>query len=253
MTEDQTNYQPPPPAGDNKPPEPIDDAFEAMGVRTLELVDTANRWIKERPTITDEKTAGKAQDFINQLNAEKRAVEDHRKQANRPLQDQITANNQAHQRLDDQLGIAVNALVEKREAWLDQERERRRTEEQAARIAAEEAGRRAEELAAKAASETVENPVQAQAEAIEAQKLAKVADQHASRIARAPVMAKGAIGSGSSGKRGKWAGRINDWDQAWLRFGADEKVRKVLQQVVDAEIRKAKGNITLIGIEVVRE
>lgn len=134
--------------GHNLPPDP----HALARIRVNDLVTTANRWLHERPELVDTEMAAKADDFMNQLTAEIKAVEAQRKALLAPHEEAVKSIREAWKPLIDLLETAKGLFAPKLRAWLQKERDRKEAERKAAEAealakmqAAEDARRAAEE------------------------------------------------------------------------------------------------------------
>lgn len=195
--------------GGNNPPEqtPID--------RANDLVGTANKWIAERPEITDDDMAGKAQGFIEQLRASQTATDAARAAEKKPHMDAAKAVDDRYRDPLAKLDLALRAMRTKLTAWLQEKQrkadELKRQQEAEARRLREEA-----EAAARAAAEKTA-PVEAQ---LEAQRKIEQAAAAEKLAAKAPEVARvrGDFSTRATGLRTYWHARLAD--------AADEKAAK---------------------------
>ena len=184
------------PIGHNEPPDELDEAFENVKTRTNALIDTANRWIKERPVIEDQDTADKASAFIDQLQAQIKAAEEERKKYNKPFDQKIKANNARHKTLAAQLEKARTLMRNLMAPWLERLEREKRQKEEAARREAEAKRKAAEEAAATAAAEAENDPIGAAVAAEQAEKAAAAAERDAKRISNQRVGVRPSVGTG---------------------------------------------------------
>ena len=238
-----------PTLGHNNPPEPIDQ-YPALKQRTDELVATANRWIAERPEITDADTAEKCQTFLEQLRAEFKAVEEQRKAEKQPHMDAAAAVDGRYNPLKALLETAAGFLKPKREAYLRKVEDAQR---EAARKAAAEAARiqrEAEEAARKAQAGTGA-VVGATVEAEQKRREAEEATARAEAAAAAKPTLKGVHGGRAATLRSRWLGRITDQGKVYRRYKARAEVVELLQKLVNADVRAGEREIP--GVEVYEE
>lgn len=174
-------------------------AFAGLTERTDQCVETANRWLNERPELKTEDEAEKAADFLRQLrklfNKKDGALDTARKDFNKPHEDAVKENNDRFRPLTRKVEIAMAALKKLQTVWLTKkeqelEEERRKAEAEA------EAKRKAAEDAEKAAAEEQGGDVIGrQFEAEEAQRQADEADKEAARAAKARPKTGSAFGA----------------------------------------------------------
>lgn len=129
-------------AGANNPPDPLITEY-------LERIDTAEKWLAERPEITDETMADRAAFFISQVAATWKALDDQRKAESRTFKAAQDAKYNSPLTL---LESAKGKLLVLRNAWLAKKQKKLDDERAAAQA---EADRVARETAAtlKAAQE----------------------------------------------------------------------------------------------------
>jgi len=146
-----------PPLGHNKPPEPS--AIERMPA----LVDNCNRWLAERPEITDTEMAGAAQRFTIQLRALRDDLAAALKADRKPFDDAIAVLKATYLDPQELVRIALDKMEAKNRGWLKREQDRLDAErferERLAEIARLEANAAMERAATKP---SVEAELQAQ-------------------------------------------------------------------------------------------
>lgn len=223
------------------------DPFTQTQTRVDALIANADRWLKERPKITDDDLAGKCSDFIEQLTKQAKAVDEDRLAANRPLRDAITENDKRFKPLVDRLETAKKLLKARLTPWL-QEKERRRLE--AVRKAEEEAleKMRAAEEARKAADQatTVDDVVRAE----EARKAADQAIKDATAVSKSKANVQGEFGSRARGLRTVWSAAITDYDAALNHYRNTPQVRDLIQRLADADARSPeRRSVAVPGVE----
>lgn len=220
--------------GHNQPPP---DPFEASRSRVDALIATANRWLLERPEITDEEMAAKADDFMNQLTAEAKAVDEARKAQHKPHDDAKKAIQLKWCPLIDMLGTAKELFRPRITAWLrakqaraEEERKRQEAEALAKLQAAEDAKRAAQEQG------TVEATIQAR----QAAEAAEVAVAETARPVRAQV--KGNYATKARSLRKVWKYRVTDAalvPREWLCID-ETKISQAIRRA-DAPVREIAG------------
>ncbi len=234
---------------------PEDAAFDKLDERQKALIEIGEKWLTERPEITDDKMAGKCHDFITQVNGAIKAVEAARVEHKAP---HIAAGKAVDARfipLKGPLDILKGKLSPRLTAYLNK-KERQRQEEE--RRKAEEAARAAAEAEdARAAAEANNDSIAAAAQAEEAARAAEAANKEAAAIAKSRASVKGDYSSRSASLRTTYSGKIVDQGKVYRRFRDHPKVIAVLQELVNAEIRHnpdlKDGTKTLPGVEVVKE
>lgn len=232
------------PIGDNQPPEPIDDKFDALSERTDELIQTGDRWIEERPTIEDDDTAEKATLYLAQVKDHKKACDEERLGRNRPLHAQVTETNKRFTDLIRPLDIAADKISKLMQAWLD----KKEAEAEKARLAAEaEAKAKQEEADRKAreAAEATDHSIERQVEAEKAEREAETAAKAAKKAAK-PVKVSHAHGATATRSK-RWTGRLenrDDLDIEMLKsYFTDDELNKAIRAYVAAGGRALGGAI----------
>jgi hypothetical protein len=154
--------------GHNLPP---DDPF----ARAAELVENANRWIKERPEIADEEQAGAAQLAIDQLRKVKEDLEADLKARRQPHDQAIADLRVLFRDPLELIGIAMTRLQEIGAAWLQKKRDRLAAE----KAEQERIAQVARDRANAAIIEAVTQP------SVEADLLARRATEDAAKLSKA--------------------------------------------------------------------
>jgi hypothetical protein len=160
--------------GHNQPP---DDPIE----RSAELVAAAERWVAERPQITDAEMAGTAQEFINQLRANKTDLEAAEKAEREPFDQAVGVIRVRYRSRLELIGIALAKMREKIKPWLDAEQAR--IDQAAARRQQEAEAARQQALDARAQAD--------QTGSVEAEAKARQAEADLARIEKAAARGKG--------------------------------------------------------------
>ncbi|HVY51878.1 MAG TPA: hypothetical protein VHA07_10010 [Devosia sp.] len=228
--------------GANNPPEPIE--FERLSVEANERIDVANRWLTERPEITDAEMADRAAGFEAQLRGTTKALDDARRAEKKPLEDQLKAIDARYRPLTDLLAKAKDMIVARRNAWLRAEEVRLARE----KAAAEAEARRRREEAAAAQRRAEEAARQAGADALRAQQAAEDAARRAAAAeqvaAKAPEKAviKGDYTARAVGLRSNWTAVVTDEAAALRSYGKHPVVRKAaLEAALKLAIAEAKA------------
>lgn len=195
--------------GHNDPPAGGD--FERLLERQAELVATASGWLNEVPEISDQAQADRAAGFIKQCRALAKEADEARKEANRPHDTAIKANNARFQPIVGAAKSVIDHIEPRVAAFLRRERERQQREAAEARRRAEEAARQAREAEALAEEKiraaergsligTGENTMRAVIDAERAQAEAEEAAEAARALEGQKVKAGSAYQSGGIGK-----------------------------------------------------
>lgn len=230
------------PIGHNNPPE--EDRMAGAKQRVEELMAAANQWLAEVKEIADSETAKACEDFLQQVKDETTALEAERKAFNKPLEDQVKANNDAYRPLTALLAKAKDMLTPLKTGWLKREQDRIAAEK---RKAEEEALRKLQE--AEDAKRAAAASVQAAVQADEAQKAAEEAMANVAALDRAKASVKGNYASRSSGLRTYWSATITDYPKAVLHYSGNQKMRDLVQQLADADARDQKDKLAVPGVE----
>lgn len=206
-----------PPKDHNQPPEPI--FLEAE-----ERVAAANRWLTERPEITDDDMADKAGGFLKQCAATWTKLDGERKAEKRAYEIALYAK---YEKPLDLLARAKAAIDIKIKAWLKVKadklaEEKRQQEAEAERIRqeAEAATRRAEAEAKKKGGNVLEAQAAADAATQRAEEAALVA---ARPVERAQV--KGTHTGRAMSLRTYWDARIVDEQKALRSYAKHPDIR----------------------------
>ena len=232
--------------GHNLPPEPILDP--ALADRNAALILNANRWLTERPEITDDDTAGRCSDFLEQVNAQIKAVDNARAAAKKPYDDGAKAVQLLYRPLLDVLDAAKNLLKARLQAWLN--KKAKALVEERAKAAAEAAAKQkeADEAAEKAAAGT---NVEVQVEALRLAAEAEKAKAEAAYLDQARPQAKGDFGARAASLRTTFKGRIVDIDATFKHYREHRDVVDALYKAVNADIRRGARSIP--GVELYPE
>lgn len=216
--------------GGNNPPDPL-------LVEANERIDAANKWLTERPEITDDEIADKAGGFKSQIAATRKALDGRRLDENR----QWDAAQRAKYGMPlDLLGRAFNAIDDKiktylraKDARLAEEKRQQEAAAERVRKEAAEAQRRAEEEANKKGGDVL----RAQAEAEAATKRAvEAAELAAAPVVRAAV--KGTYTQRAITLRTYWDAKITDETKALRSYAKHPEIRAA---ALDAIRRVAKA------------
>ena len=229
-------------SGNNLPPE------EA---RVNDLVANANRWLAERPELTDQEMADKCSAFIDQITAMLKDLDKQRRAEKKPHEDAAKAVDARFKPLTALLEKAKDLLKPKLTAWM---LKLQRDRDEAARLAREEAQRKAEE-AARAAEEAEKatDVVGASVAAEEAARAAEEAEKQAAKAEKAPVNLQSAMGARTKSLRTVWRARVTSHAKALWHFRDHPDVIDVIERLANAEARaeaaKNEGISTIPGVE----
>jgi hypothetical protein len=210
--------------------------YETMKTRVASLIENANRWLKERPEITDEDMAAKCNDFVTQLTQQGKAIEKERGEANKPHREAQTANNKKYGTLTELIDASKVLMKAKLGPWLIQKEKERQEAEREAEETALEAMKLAEETAAALEAEgaqTVEQVIEAK----EAKDTADAAVKEASRVSKSTVAISSDVGGSARGLATKWFSKITDEDKAFKHFRDHPKMKDLIVELAGASAR----------------
>jgi len=228
--------------GHNQPP-----PFEALADRVEALIATADKWIAERPKIEDPEQAAKCKDFIDQLRAEQKAADEMRQRQKKPFLEAGRKVDARFKPLSDRLGAALNAIRPKMNMWLF---EQERLRQEAAKRATEEAEAARIRALNAAAQQTTGNTVQDMLNVSQAQDEYQEKLAEAQRLAKSRASEKGQFGGRAMSLRPHRTVIITDYKKALRFYAENDKVRDIIQQLANADVRAGK---TVPGCEVKEE
>jgi hypothetical protein len=204
-----------PSLGHNQPPP---DPFD----RADELIANANKWITERPEITDEEQAGACQLAIDQLRKVKEDLEADQKARREPLDLAIAALRIQFRDPLLKIGIAMTRLQEISGAWLSKKRDRLAAEKAEQERIAQEARDRANAAIVEAVTApSIEADLLARRATEDAAKLSKLA---AKPVPRAQV--RGDYSEKAMSLHDYWHAEVTNEAAALRAYGKDPDVRK---------------------------
>jgi len=232
-----------PAIGHNQPPSDVDLICAGLAERNTDVLARKNQLLEGAgrmpETVNDEETSTKVADFVKQLNAARKAVDDARKREKQPYLDGGKAVDgffkDATQALDDAKAKASALLNDFMRRKAEEER-RRRDEE--ARKAREEAERQRQEAQKAADDEAAKQRAQ------EAAQRAEQAEQQAGADTASVAKARSAHGTTASLRR-QWT--FDDLDPAQIDLEAlrphlsQDALAKALRAFIKAGGREIKG------------
>lgn len=227
--------------GHNRPPPDIN-------VRVNELVEAANLWIAERPTIEDEETAKKADGFLGQLSKELKAVEAERKREKEPHLAAAKAVDATYQPFKALLETAYNILKPRLNAYLSLKQKRLDDVKRDAEAEAFRLAREAQEAQAKTQmpTATVEEVLRAQNAYDQAEAAKKAAEALPDTAA-----VKHEYSDRARVLRHVWKARITNMAAAFLHYRSHPEVAELLTRLASAEARAGVRSIK--GFEIYEE
>lgn len=172
--------------GHNLPDEIRGPNFAELSDRCGDLTTNADAWIEEVEEIADEDQARKANDFLAQARAAKKAVDAERKARKEPFREKGAAVDDAFNPLKDVCDLIVESIRAKLTPWLDAKQKKLDEEKAEKERIAKEAAEKAEEArkAAEAPKASIETQQAAQTAETEAKDAGKAATR-APEVARA--------------------------------------------------------------------
>lgn len=243
--------------GHNRPPEkiPFDETPEGLAylmtqegqdwrarkMRVDELAEVGNRWVKERPEITDADMAGKLEGFLEQARKELKAVDDDRRKYKKPHEDAAKLVDARFNPLATVLDTIAKLLKPRRAAWLLKEEKRLAEELRAAEEAAIKAMQ--EEEAARQAALSGEGDVIANT--IAAEEARQKADEALAATVAAPTRAKvkSDYGTRAASLPARWVARVTDVDAAFAHYKSNPAVMETLTRLASADARSGARQI----------
>lgn len=231
--------------GHNNPPSEFQAAFDTVKGRVEKIAEVGNRWLTERPEITDADMAGKCTDFIAQVNAALKDVEAARRAEKKPHEDAAKAVDARFRPLGDLLGKIKEMLQPRLTAWLRKEQDRIAAEKAEAERKAREAQQEAERKAREAEEAAQKPGADALGAAIAAEEAKKRAAEEA-KSAATPIraQAKGDYGTRAASLRTYYSAQIVDVMKALRAFKDHPDVVAALQKAANEAAREAKGDLS---------
>ena len=221
--------------GHNRPP----DSLDALQARVDELTATADRWLAERPEITDQDMAEKCTTLISQVMAELKIIEKTRKDEKAPHIKAGKAVNAKYKPMIALLIICKDKLKPLDTFWL-QGLERKRIRDLAEAQAEAEAKSRAAGTAMRAAETgTIEAGMQADA-AIEE---SKAAAKEVKRIANSRVRIESPHGQRATSLRTHWHAELTHRKAALNYYWNQPELAQLLIKFANADARAGMRHI----------
>ncbi len=265
---DASQSQEPAGIGHNSPP-PDKGTYEWIRPRAQALIDTCNKWLRERPEIQTDGQAQAAKDFQDQLNALIRMGADARKAELDPLDREI---RQVRRKFDDMMTPVKKALDlfrPKMTAWLQKKEAERLAEEKRIKEEAEALQRKADEkleefneLYRQAQDGELQGTevdiIAASEEDRKARRDAKEGrDQH-KRVSKTKTKARGSYGQRSTALRQHHSGTITDYKKALKHYSDSQLVESAVEQAMRADIRAngpaiRDGTFSIPGVQIKTE
>jgi hypothetical protein len=223
--------------GHNQPPaDPIE--------RSAELVAAAERWVAERPKITDAEMAGTAQEFVEQLRANKADLEDAQRAEREPFDQALAAIRVRYRARLELIGIALGKMYEKLKPWLDAEQQRI---DQAAARRQQEAETARQQAADARATAAETGSVEAEAKARQAEADLARAEKAAAR-GKGRAQVKGDLAQRAMSLRTTHYAVVVDEDNALRAYVDDPTVRAaallVATKLASALAKETRGDAT---------
>jgi hypothetical protein len=214
--------------------------------RVEELCAATNDWNARVAEISDEHTAQRCDDFLNQLTAELKKLAEQEKAEKAPHQHEIKRIGLAYGGLRLVLETAKAMIQPKLRDWLNRKRERLAAEKARQKAEAARLAREAEIAAAKAGP-TVESQVRAQEARRRAEEAAALADDPVSR-----AQVRGQYSPRARSLRVSWAAEVTDIVRCFIRYQDHPDVLAVLTKLASAEARATHGQVELPGCRLIQ-
>lgn len=216
--------------------------------RARKLADTAERWIKDVPEITNDDAASRCRDFLDQVKKEIKAIDDRRRAEKAPI---IAAGKAIDEKYNAPKMILeqVKVMIEpKLRLWLIKLEERRRSEAEEKAAAAREAERIAGEK--RAALEQTPT-IAASVDAVRADQDAARAEQEA-RSAHEPARVRGSVTGRASSLRSRKVAVLEDVNKALRHFKKHPDVIETITRLANAELRHGAESVPGFRVEIER-
>lgn len=191
-------------------------------LRAGDLVETANRWLAERPVLKSEEEAKLCDSYIGQLRDSRADLIAARNAERAPHEAALAAVNERYADPCELVEIALRRILPLATDWLQRLRDKQAAERARLQAEADAAKRKAEQLQAEA--ERAGAPVQA---TLAAERAEEAAAKAASAAKWAPTKArvKGEYSDRAMSLHGYWSARIADEDKALAHYRDNEEVR----------------------------
>lgn len=210
-----------------------------------ELSRVVDAWVAKVPEIATEAEAQDARDLLAKLTARGKSAEDARKAEKQPHLDAAREVDARYEPIKTLLAACAAPIKRLLEGWLRKERERQAAEAAAARAEAE----RLAADAAKAAS--AQRSIADTAAAQVATQRAEAAAAEARLAEAAKTQVASAVGGARAATlRRTWFAKLVSVPLACRRYGNHPDVIAVLEKLASADVRAAKGKISIPGFEV---
>lgn len=205
-----------PPLGHNKPPDEV-----ALFDTVETLTTTVNRWLAERPTITDKEMAGAGQLLIDQLRTIRDKLDAALKAEREPVDLMRDAINIKFKVPADMVDLALDNMAPKMKDWLQRERDR---------LADEQRQRERDADAAIADAARLTHEAEQPGASLETQRAGQVAEQRAADLAKAArrlerPRVKGDYAKRAMGLTSRWKARVVDERAALKHFAKHPDIR----------------------------
>lgn len=231
-----------PPLGHNKPPDDAATKHEELFKVAGTLTGTVNKWLAERPAITDAEMAKAAQLMIDQLRKVRGQLEAALKAEREPIDLALAAVRLMFKVPTDTVQLGLDHMLAKMEAWLKGERERLAQEQLQREREADAAIEQAAILSHEAEKPGASLELQLQARDAEA-RAAQLTDKATAGPARPHV--KGDFARRAMGLTSRWKARIVDPRAALRHYAKHETVRQAalvaVLKLATAEAKACKG------------
>lgn len=221
------------------------DAAADMLHDAQELSGVVDAWVAQVPEIGSATVAEQARDLLARITASSKSAEDTRKAEKQPHLDAARDVDARYEPIKTLLTACTAPVKRLLEGWLHKERERQAAEAAAARAEAQRLA--AEAAKAAAAQRSIAETAAAQV----AVQRAEAAALDARRAEAAKTQVASAIGGARAATlRRTWFAKLVSVPLACRRYGNHPDVIAVLEKLASAEVRAAKGKISIPGFEV---
>lgn len=221
--------------------------FDKLQERCTDLEEAVDRFNAKHEEVTDQATADKTSEFLEQIRLHIKAVDDQRVIDKAPSLEEGRAIDKKFKTLPKTLATLVPGVKAKLQKFFDAEKARIAEEQ---RVAAEKE-RKAQEAAAEATRQAeAANNSAAIKEAEEAQARADEAAKAVRDAEAAKPQAKGSMSSRSTGLRKTKSAVIDDYEKALAHYAEKPAMKAFVQDLADADARAIPMTSAKEGMDV---
>jgi len=235
--------------GDNGPPEPINEAYEAIKLHIDDLFETAQGFLDGEP-IANQETADLVNKLIDDARQARKAAEERRKLEAKPFDDGKAAVQALWTPLTDEkkgrCALIIDTAKRALTPWLNKLEEEQREK---ARLAREDADKAAA-AAREALQASIDLEARERAEALLEE--AKKAERVATKAEKTKAHAKGGEGR-ATGLTSTWTAKMIDRRAALMHYISESpmRVQAFLQELAESDVRM--GARAIPGFEITEE